>query len=188
MARRGRYAGRILVATPAVSDFFNGTVVLILQHDDDGTQGVILNKPLEAGVDVVLPQWHSHVIPPPTLYNGGPVGRDSAIGLVRIVPDLDPASAVGITALDSDVGLVDLDAPTEVIMPQVSALRVFIGYAGWTAGQLADEVHDRTWQVVDHVPGDPFWPSTATMWRDVLARQRSKVSWLSTYTEHPDRN
>jgi len=42
--------------------------------------------------------------------------------------------------------------------------------------------------VVDADPDDPFWPDTSQMWRAVLARQRNPVSWLTTYTAHPDHN
>jgi putative transcriptional regulator len=95
---------------------------------------------------------------------------------------------VGVNALSEGVGLVDLDAPVEVVMPQVNAMRVYVGYAGWTAGQLVGEIDEGAWQVVDADPDDPFWPDTSQMWRAVLARQRNPVSWLTTYTAHPDHN
>lgn len=188
MAARPRYAGRLLVATPALTDFFDRAVVLILQHDDDGTQGVVLNKPLDARVDAVLPLWHPHVCAPATLYQGGPVGMDSALGLVQMPPGEQGSTVVGVNLLGGGVGLVDLDAPAEVVMPQVRAMRVFVGYAGWTPGQLVDEIDEGAWQVIRADPADAFRVDTTSMWRDVLMRQRSNVSWLSTYTAHPEHN
>lgn len=188
MIHRGSLTGAVLVATPELSDFFDHAVVLVLHHDDDGAQGVVLNKPMDAQVDAVLPQWHAHVTAPPQLYQGGPVGLDSAIGLVRMPEGRPAESMVGVNVLSEGVGLVDLDAPVEVVMPQVNAMRVYVGYAGWTAGQLVGEIDEGAWQVVDADPDDPFWPDTSQMWRAVLARQRNPVSWLTTYTAHPDHN
>ncbi|MGB6021967.1 MAG: YqgE/AlgH family protein [Ornithinimicrobium sp.] len=182
------YAGRLLVATPSLSDFFDRAVVLILQHDEDGTQGLVLNKPLDARVDAVLPQWHPHVTEPARLFQGGPVGMDSALGLVQL-PTTDPQTAVvGVNLLGGGVGLVDLDAPAEVVVPQVRSLRVYVGYAGWTPGQLSEEIDGGAWHVVDADPQDAFRPDAEPLWREVLMRQRNKTSWLATYTDNPEHN
>lgn len=184
--------GRLLVATPALDDFFDRSVVLILNHSAEGTQGVILNKPLDAGVDAVLPQWQDHVSAPATLYQGGPVGMDTAMGLVRLrrVGDGrdDGDTVVGVEVIGSDLGLLDLDAPVEVIVAQCQAIRVFVGYAGWTPGQLSDEIDAGAWQVVDAEPGDAFGDVADTLWHDVVSRQRDSVAWLSTYTDTPEAN
>lgn len=188
----GRVIGRLLVATPALDDFFDRSVVLILNHSDEGTQGVVLNKPLDAGVDAVLPQWHEHVSPPATLYQGGPVGMDTAMGLVRLRGGSDGRNGgdtlIGVEVIGKDVGLLDLDAPAEVIVPQCQAMRVFVGYAGWTPGQLSEEIDAGAWQVVDAEPGDAFGDVADTLWHDVVVRQRNSVAWLSTYTDDPEAN
>ncbi len=188
MVRRVDVAGKLLIAMPALDDVFAGAIVLMLHHDDDGSQGIILNKPLDVAVHAVLPRWHSHVSAPATLYQGGPVGRDSAISLVRLPRDCDPTTLVGVNMLGRGFGLVDLDAPAEVVVPQVEAMRVFVGYAGWTGGQLAGEIADGAWEVADALTADPFRLDTAAMWRDVVVRQREPVSWLATYTSTPGHN
>lgn len=191
---RLRVTGRLLVATPALDDFFDRSVVLILNHSDEGTQGVVLNKPLDAGVDAVLPQWHDHVSPSATLHQGGPVGMDTAMGLVRLHPaslgDAGHAgdTVIGVEVIGDHVGLLDLDAPVEVVVGQCQAIRVFVGYAGWTPGQLSDEIDAGAWQVVDAEPGDAFTSAADTLWHAVVARQRDSVAWLSTYTDTPEDN
>lgn len=182
-----RLIGRLLVAMPALDDFFDRSVVLILNHGDEGTQGVVLNKPLDAGVNAVLPQWHEHVSRPRTLYQGGPVGMDTAMGLVRMGGD-GGGTVVGVDRIAEGIGLLDLDAPAELIVPQVQAMRVFVGYAGWVPGQLRDEIDAGAWQVVDAEPSDAFRAVADTLWRDVVMRQRDSVAWLSTYTETPESN
>ena len=85
-----RTTGRLLVSTPQLDDgLFHRSVILMLQHDDNGAQGVVLNKPLGAEVDSVLPGWGEHIASPQTLFQGGPVQLDSALGLVTVQDDDD---------------------------------------------------------------------------------------------------
>ena len=132
-------AGKLLVATPDLTDdLFARSVVLVLQHDEDTAEGVILNKPLDTPVDDVLPGWQQGSSRPQRVFQGGPVKTDSAVGLVGVPGDSEPPA--GVKRLFGAISLVDLDSPQEIIWPQVSALRIFAGYAGWGPGQLEDEL------------------------------------------------
>lgn len=184
----GSLAGQLLVATPRTGDFFARSVVLVLHHDEDGATGITLNRPMEAPVSAVLPDWQPHVTPPEVLFQGGPVQLDSALGLVS-VPGGEGAQTetLGISVLFGGLALVDLDTPPPVVVPEISGLRIFVGYAGWGAGQLEAELIEGAWYVVEREPRDPFHES-ADLWRDVLMRQRNSLSLLATYTEHPEQN
>ena len=132
-------AGKLLVATPSVEgDVFRRSVVLLLHHDADGAQGVVLNQPLEAGVDAVLPGWQAVTTAPQTLFRGGPVGTDSAIGIVSVPGEGE--ATLGVQRLFGGIGVVDLDAPPLLVAPEVAGLRIFAGYAGWSEGQLEGEI------------------------------------------------
>jgi len=83
-------SGRLLVASPHLVDpNFHRTVVLLLDHNDEGAFGVVLNRPLPVEVDAVLPGWQDVVSHPEGLFQGGPVGLDGALGIA--VPAADPA-------------------------------------------------------------------------------------------------
>lgn len=180
-------AGKLLVATPELTDdLFARSVVFVLQHDDLTAEGVVLNKPLDTDVDDVLPGWQEGASEPPRVFQGGPVQLDSAIGLVGLPGDSDPPP--GVKRLFGAVALVDLDSPQEIIQPQVSGLRVFAGYAGWSAEQLADEREQGGWYVVDAEVGDVFGDDPAGLWRRVLRRQSGALRWVSTYPVDPDLN
>lgn len=184
----GPVTGQLLVATPATGEPFRQAVVLVLHHDEDGAHGLVLNQPMEAEVDVVLPEWQPFVTEPGVLFRGGPVGRDTAMGLVS-VPGHDPADPpLGTQLLFGGIGLVDLDAPAPLVVPELGAFRIFIGYSGWAAGQLDSEIRQAAWEVVPREPRDPFHEQTADLWREVLLRQRSRVSFLTTYTDSPELN
>lgn len=180
-------AGRLLVSTPEITDgVFDRSVVLLLAHDELTAEGVVLNKPVQAPIDAVLPGWQSGASEPQKVFQGGPVKTDSAVGLVGVPGDSEPPA--GVKRLFGAIGLVDLDTPQEQVWPSISALRIFAGYAGWSAPQLAGEIARGGWFVVDAEIGDVFDPEPSTLWRRVLRRQHGLMAWVSTYPEDPTLN
>jgi putative transcriptional regulator len=179
--------GRLLVSTPQLDDgLFHRSVILMLQHDDNGAQGVVLNKPLGAEVDSVLPGWGEHIASPQTLFQGGPVQLDSALGLVMVSndDDLPPGSQ----RLFGSVAIIDLDTPPLLVMPEVGGLRIFAGYAGWSGGQLEDELRRGSWFVVDSLPGDLLTADPGRLWEQVLLRQGDELSFVAYYPSDPELN
>ncbi|MEJ2579079.1 MAG: YqgE/AlgH family protein [Kineosporiaceae bacterium] len=180
-------AGRLLVATPLLSDpTFRRTVVLVLDHSDDGALGVVMNRPLDVDVAAVLPNWQPYLTAPGRLFQGGPVALDSALGVVAVPgADSDP---VGVRRIIGSLGLVDLDAPPEVIAGGVTGLRIFAGYAGWSSGQLENELSEGAWYVVDAESRDPFSDAPERLWHEVLRRQRGDLALVSTFPDDPTLN
>lgn len=180
-------AGRLLVATPAIGgEIFRRSVVLLIHHDHDGAHGLVLNKPLSVGVERILPGWQEHVCAPGRLFQGGPVGLDTALGLA-CVPGVG-ADPMGVHRVVGSLGVVDLDAPPVLIVPEVSDLRIFAGYSGWGAGQLEDEISEGSWYVVPYESRDPFSPNPERLWEEVLRRQPRQLAWVALYPENPSWN
>lgn len=184
--------GRLLVATPLLDDpNFRRGVVLVVEHDPgEGTLGVVLNRPTEVPVDRVLPPWATLVTGPSVVFQGGPVALDSALALARVPGSDDP---LGWRALDgipavSRLGLVDLDAPPEVLAAEVTELRVFAGYAGWGAGQLRSEIDEGAWFVLPGEPHDVFIDDPEQLWRKVLRRQGGELAIMATFPDDPSLN
>lgn len=180
--------GQLLVATPLTGDVFERSVVLVLHHDEDGAHGLVLNQPLEATVDVVLPDWQPFVTAPGVLFQGGPVGTDTAMGLVSVPGHGTEDSPLGTQLLFGGIGVVDLDAPAPLVVPELAAFRIFVGYSGWSAGQLDSEIAQGSWYVVPREPRDPFHDGTDDLWREVLLRQRNSLSFVTTWTPDPEHN
>lgn len=180
--------GRLLVATPLLVDpHFAHTVVLLLDHDDDGSLGVVLNRPTAVAVSSVLADWSNSVTAPEVLFEGGPVSTDAALALASV--PVGPASEpVGFRRLFGATGLIDLDTPREVLAPALTKLRVFAGYAGWGSGQLAAEVEEGSWYVVDSRPDDVFTAEPGRLWSRVLRRQPGELAWVSTKPLDPTLN
>ncbi len=179
--------GKLLVATTRTGGtVFRRSVVLVLQHDEAGAQGVVLNHPLHAPVSAVLPSWQDYVTDPPNVFQGGPVALDSALGLVTVPGDQQ--EPVGVRRLFGGLGLVDLDVPPQVVMPGVAGLRIFAGYAGWSDGQLEQEIRAGGWYVVESEARDAFTSEPETLWATVLRRQRGNLAFAATLPEDPTMN
>jgi putative transcriptional regulator len=180
-------AGRLLVAAPQIEEeTFRRSVVLLLHHDEDGAQGVILNRPLEADVDAVLPGWKSVTSAPQTVFQGGPVELNSAIGLVTVPGD--EREPLGVKHLFGGLGLVDLDAPPNLVAPEVAGMRIFAGYAGWSGGQLEGEILRGDWYVVDSESRDAFSVRPEGLWTEVLLRQTDRLRFVASYPDDPSLN
>ncbi|MGZ6792420.1 MAG: YqgE/AlgH family protein [Mycobacteriales bacterium] len=181
------WEGRLLVATPVLTEgVFSRSVVQLLQHSgEDGALGVVLTAPTEADLRAVLPGWALLSPDPVVVFDGGPVQQTAAIclGRLRAGAPADPTYAPVPGA--PWLGTVDLD---EDPADAVEEVRVFAGYAGWSAGQLEDEVAEGAWWVVDALPGDCFTTAPALLWRQVLARQGLPLALAASYPEDPTLN
>jgi putative transcriptional regulator len=138
--------GKLLVASPSMPDYFHRTVILVVEHSEQGAFGLVLNRPSEATVGEVSPELAELVGEEHILHVGGPV-QPNAVTAVGEHPDPTEATKL----IVGGVGMVDLDDP-----PELSRVRVFAGYAGWAAGQLDDELEQEAWIVEDAHPDDPF--------------------------------
>jgi putative transcriptional regulator len=185
--------GRLLVATPALGDpNFARAVVLVLDHDESGALGVVVNRPTTVPVADVLPTWQPFATDPGVLFHGGPVAVDSALGLAVFpgtpAADDEDDEPLGWRRVVDGLGLVDLDAPPEVLAAELGDLRIFAGYSGWGTGQLEDELDEGAWYVVPGGPRDAFSLQPADLWRAVLRRQGGELAMVSTYPDDPNLN
>jgi putative transcriptional regulator len=201
---RGSLQGRLLVATPPLTDEnFDRTVVLLLEHSPEGALGLVLNRPTDEEVAEHLHPWAVHTSMPAVLFYGGPVQPDGVIALARAAgTDAPPGPSIGAIPVPADdsvrrsafspllgrLGTVDLTVlPGEVDL-DFEGLRVFTGYSGWTGGQLEGELELGAWIVVDAEPSDPFHPDPEKLWRTVLKRQGGRLSWLANFPDDPEAN
>ncbi|MFC9326251.1 YqgE/AlgH family protein [Kitasatospora sp. NPDC057015] len=183
------HTGRLLVATPVLTDpNFARAVVLLLDHDAEGALGVVLNHPTPIEVGAVLDGWGAMVGQPAVVFQGGPVALDAALGLAVAPGEPGQAEPLGWRRVHGAIGLVDLEAPPEVLAGELGGLRIFAGYAGWAPGQLETEIAEGAWYLVDCEPGDISSPEPERLWRSVLRRQRGPLALLATYPEDPTLN
>lgn len=177
--------GVLLVAEPALLDpNFRRTVLLLCDHNDEGSFGLILNKP--TGLRL------SEVVAEPlgidaSLYLGGPVQTDTLHYLHPYIEEVDEAVAV--------IDGVGWGGPFEEIVErvqlgqlQVDEFRFFVGYSGWGPGQLADEVSEGGWIVLPASAAQVFGGEAAMLWRDVMRGLGGEYALLSNYPDDPQMN
>lgn len=188
--------GRLLVATPNLADpNFERTVVLMLEHGDDGALGVVLNRPSNLDLAEPLPEWARAAAHPPVVFIGGPVAPTAAVCLARVgahggaagwEPILGPSGPL--CGNTGPVGTLDLESDPDDAIPRLDEIRVFAGYAGWGPGQLEGEIAAGGWFVVDADAADPLSPAPEDLWAAVLRRQRGTLSLFAAYPPDPTLN
>lgn len=158
--------GRLLVAAPPLGDpNFDRTVVYVLEHNESGALGVVINR-VSTEVDDAFENWMPMLAAPASVFAGGPVQTNAFIALGRTeAGEIEPVE------LDRDPLLVD---------PTPRSVRIFHGYAGWGAQQLDGELESGVWIVVAAEIDDVFTARPGDLWTEVLARQPGRVSWMAS--------
>jgi putative transcriptional regulator len=155
--------GRLLVASRRIGDpnFVRSVVLLLVYSATEGAAGVIVNRPTPVPVERLLPDLPVPRGPGSQLFFGGPVALPEARALLRM-----PASPVAAPQVLPGVYLFDTQALNRAVGEGVTAsqLRVYVGYAGWGAGQLEREIRRRDWHVFDAESAIVFDPNPETVW------------------------
>jgi len=187
LSSRPPKAGELLVSSAGGSeDFFDQSVVLLLDCDGDGALGVALNKLSPTELDSVLPQWRDLVAPPQVLFAGGPVSPNGAICVAKLVDaGEDPP---GWRRVIRDIGLLHLDTPVELAEGGYSNLGIVAGDSGWAPGQLEDELSRGLWYRASARDEDIFTAEPTGLWRRVLRRQGGQAALMSTWPTDPELN
>ena len=176
--------GRLLVALPLLDDpNFARAVVLVIEHDEDGALGLVLNRPTTTPIDDVLQGWSLLAAEPANLYGGGPVEPQAVVGLAVA----DPGATAGI-AITGRIRTVDPTDDPLTLAAEVERARIFAGYAGWAPGQLEDELAQGAWLVVDARADDVVSDRPDELWRTVVARQPGSTRLMADFPDDPRLN
>ena len=168
--------GRLLVATPVLLDpNFVRSVVLMLEHSEDGAVGVVLNRASELTTAEALSAWEPRCAAPKVVFVGGPVQPGGVIGLAEVTSH-PSASTDGITVLWPGLGTIDLDADPATLASGLGRVRCFAGYSGWGPLQLEGELATGSWFVVGADPADTWTTHPDRLWTDVLRRQPGRIA------------
>lgn len=187
-AQRVRAGTLLLANTDLLEPTFRRSVIYIVEHNDGGTLGVVLNRPSETAVYNVLPRWAKLAAKPKTMFIGGPVKRDAALCLATLRAGVESAGVPGLRHVQGRVVMVDLDTDPEPLAPVLEGVRIFAGYSGWTIGQLEGEIERDDWIVLSALPSDVLIEPRVDLWARVLRRQPLPLSLLATHPIDVSRN
>jgi len=154
-------AGSLLLAHPSMRDEnFRRAVVLLSSHDEKGAMGVVLNRPLDKRLGQLNAEFALSPLSNVPLFQGGPVQTEQLLlcawkfhadqGGFQLMFGIDPNKAI------------------ELVEEEGTHLRAFLGYAGWTGGQLENELKQNTWVVTPLVAQLMNEKPDKTLWRTIL--------------------
>ena len=166
--------GQFLIAPPAlVEPNFHRTIVLVLQHDDSGALGLVMNRPTNSEIDQI---WEimtgTSLASEGVLYVGGPV--EGPIMILHTRPELSEQTVMpGLYVSSQKSNLAKL--VSEKALPY----KVFSGYAGWSEGQLEAEIQQGGWLVTQASPEDVF-QTLDNPWKHLCERLGNNVLQAAT--------
>ena len=179
--------GHLLIAEPSIIGdvSFNRSVVLLADHNDQGSVGFIMNKPLEQKLKDFIPILTGSDLP---IFNGGPVEQDN-IYFIHTVPNLIKGS----TEIASGIFWGgDFDTVIRLIENnkiQSKEIQFFLGYSGWEAEQLNQELLEKSWVVVENVhKKDILTKSSQKLWREKIIELGGDYLLWSNAPENPHYN
>ena len=178
-------AGRFLIAEPFLhDDYFRRAVVLIAEHNEKGTVGFILNKPLEITVKDAIPDFPEY---DNLSYFGGPVQRDQLYFIHKIGEKIEGSFPIG----NGLFWLGDFDQVKMLIEKKEISnhdIRFFIGYAGWEPGQLDKELETKSWFVSKSDNGIIFDVPPDQMWTTAVKKMGNAFAPMANFPEDPSLN
>jgi putative transcriptional regulator len=178
--------GKLLIAEPSITGdvSFNRSVVLLAEHNDEGSVGFILNKPLEYDISDLI----SEIKVPFKVFNGGPVEQDN-LYFIHKVPELIEGSieiSDGIYwggDFEKTIELLNSEAITE------NDIRFFLGYSGWDSLQLDQELSSKSWVVVkNEYESNIIQKSASAFWKEKMVELGGDYLIWSNAPENPTLN
>ena len=178
--------GTLLIAEPALTGdvSFNRSVVLLAEHNDEGSVGFILNKPLDYHVSDLI----TEITVPLQVFNGGPVEQDNLYFIHKVPHLIDNSVEIS----DGIYWGGDFDKTIELINQEVITekdIRFFLGYSGWASLQLDQELLSKSWIVVpNQYESDIIQKSTKAFWKEHMIELGGDYLLWSNAPENPSLN
>lgn len=158
------YKGKILISTPDISgDIFSRSVVLIIEHNNQGAFGLILNKKNHNMSTNFINILGFNI----EIYEGGPVENDRIFFIVKGEPETESYTIIS----DEYYFTEDIDSLVAAIIERkldVNMVKVFSGYSGWSTNQLDTEVKNKMWTPVEIYNLDYTSPNDQNLWKKIM--------------------
>lgn len=163
--------GRLLIAEPSIlnDDSFKRTTVLLTEHSENSTVGFILNRPLNYVLEDLIPDVNCDF----TVYQGGPVEQDNLYFIHR-VPDLLPDSIEVANGIYWGGNFSSLKKLLNNHLIESSDIRFFLGYSGWGANQLNEELNTNSWFITENDFQNIFLVDEESIWKNQLLQKGGK--------------
>ncbi|NVO18212.1 MAG: YqgE/AlgH family protein [Bacteroidetes bacterium] len=178
-------SGRILVSEPSLTDrFFAHSVVLIAEHDTEGSFGLIINKPSNIRLSQITDEFPGF---DPYLFLGGPVKVEN-LYFIHTKGDIIEGSLKIMDGLFWGGNVKQIKQLIRSNQLSEKDIRFFIGYAGWQPSQLARELSENSWLVLKTSVDEVLKVNTESAWRKILISMGEEYAPWVNYPEDPQMN
>lgn len=172
------------MAEPFLADpNFSRAVILLCEHGEDGTVGFVLNRPTELTLSDLLPELAT---PSLLVHQGGPVQMDTLHMLHQ-----SPATLGGTGVADGIYWGGSYEALQDILASGTaldSELKLYVGYSGWSAGQLEGEMKEGSWLVTDPTRELLFETPADDMWKAAIRLMGREYNHLLNMPVNPQLN
>lgn len=178
-------SGILLIADPFLKDpNFLRTVVLLCEHQDEGSFGFVLNRPFKNTLDELIPELEGHVLP---VFDGGPVQKDSLHFLHQLPDDIPGGQEIvpGVYWGGEFETVIRLLQEGRI---DSGKIRFFIGYSGWGEGQLNNEMSEKTWLTVAANHKLVFHDKYDEIWKEALRHLGGEFEMMINFPLDPQLN
>lgn len=176
--------GQLLIAGPDLLDpNFRRTVVLVVEHNDEGALGLVLNRPSETTVRAAVPELEELVDLDDQLFIGGPVQPSAVI----VLAEFEDATDAALIAFD-DVGVLATGSGPDDPVAGLRRGRAFVGHSGWGPGQLDSELERGDWILEPAQNEDAFSSRALDLWPTVLTRKGGSYALVARMPADPSVN
>ncbi len=177
--------GRLLLSEPLMGDFYFGrSVVLLAEHNEEGSFGLVLNKPIPQKFNDVVqdfPEFDGH------LFLGGPVETQNLFFVHTMGDIIEGSMEIGSGLYwGGDIEIVKEMIFLKSISP--SDIRFSVGYSGWSPDQLQDELKRNSWIVSKHLNKDILKIVPEDMWKQLLVPMGEKYKHWPKFPSDPGLN
>ncbi len=178
-------SGILLIADPFLKDpNFLRTVVVLCEYNEEGGIGFVLNRPFDKTLDELLPEAEGLALP---VYVGGPV-EPAAIFFLHAYPDIITG---GVEVMKNIYWGGDFPLALELLKKgelDSSKVKFFMGYSGWSAGQLEEEIKEKSWLTVQATSPLVFDDQAGEVWKNSIKQLGGEYVSLINYPIDPQLN
>jgi putative transcriptional regulator len=178
-------AGTILISDPFLRDpNFMRTAVFLCEHNEEGSFGFVLNRPFEQRLDEFIPDLEGYSIP---VYYGGPVQPDT-LHFLHNIPELSNGANKVIDEVYWGGDFKQIISLINTRQLDLDRIRFFLGYSGWSEGQLNEEITSKSWLTVEGTRGLVFHRQPQDVWKDAIRQLDESYHQIIHYPIDPQLN
>lgn len=179
-------AGSLLISEPFLADnHFSRSVIFLCEHNEKGSFGFVLNKYIDVDLSEIINELNGERM---KISLGGPVDKSNIFFIHRLGDKIGEAQEI-LPGIYIGGRFEDLNKCVKEEQNNIENIRFFIGYSGWSPGQLDAEIDEHSWIVINGDNTDTlFNTSVEKLWRILMKKQGGHFKLMADFPINPSDN